>query len=105
MQPGQEMRTDRHLWLLCGSAVFVLLGFYDPLPGIKGNSGSLWVWVVAMFVGGEQNEGAVRVLPSILFYATVYSLLSIPLGWTMQACLVGALTLTKAFKKRTSFPN
>ena len=105
MQPGKDIRTDSRLWLLCGSGVFVLLGFFDPLPGIKGNPGPLWTWGVAVIVGSEQNEGALLVLPSILFYVAVYGTLSILFGWAIQACIVATLSLTKALKKRISSPN
>ena len=104
MQTERQMRTDGRLWLLCGSVVFVAFGFFDPLPGVKGKPGSLWGWVVAVVAGGEQSEGASRVLPSLLVYTTAYVLLSVAVGWAIQACFVGALTLTTAVKKHVVLP-
>src|SRR6266576_6927107 len=86
---NRELRTNGRLWALCTFAAFVLLGFFDPLPRIKGQPGSLWHWFADLLCGDAwamKNYGAM--LGCAVFLVTPIAAL---IGWILHGIVVAGL--------------
>jgi hypothetical protein len=94
---NRKLTTNLWLWWVFGLAVFGLLGFFDPLPGSKGNPGPLWSRTSELF-SSNPREQASATLEVGLCYATIFVPIAILLGWAMQAMVVLVMSWLKRAK-------
>jgi hypothetical protein len=83
----EPLRTNKPLWALAGVAVFIALGFIDPLAGAtwEGDSGDMWYVVGQMLASRARPEA---ILEAIVFITLLLSITALLVGWVIQALLV-----------------
>ncbi len=82
-----RFHTDKRLWLIAASVLFVALGFVDPVAGVAKGDNSLWAHV-ARFVTGDYFCSTPEIVIPILLRSALQAIPAAVLGWVAQAVVV-----------------
>ena len=94
----RKFKTNAWLWAGLTVALFILAGFVDLAPGVKGAT-NLW-GLVEIFVRGQYYCSAGEMLGGIVVHAGIRAVPAILLGWVLHASMLAVISIFK--EPRTS---
>ena len=92
--PRKQFRTNRRVWLLLSSAIFVALGFVDPWKG-AGKGDNDW-WSHASHFPSYNKSQWIEMLPPFVVYGLMLVVAAVILGWVFQAIFLVLTTRVRA---------
>jgi len=89
----RKFKTNAWLWAGLSVALFIVAGFVDLAPGVKGPT-NLWE-PVEIFVRGQYYCSTGEIVGQIVLLAGIRAVPAIVLGWVLHAWVLAVISILK----------